>query len=193
MGHVNPLPLLSHTKAWEVGFQFGAKQTAVFHVGYEARYDTTLDWVTITTVLYITFLYWTASYQWHLKRGQVTQRQTKTENHSLDPSFNSSFTAITRRMSDLSTCVGMERLASAGSLDISSRFSICGYQCSFNYKTFRTIQCLWEVSSDTLCCLEIYPLATLPKHYRQAERKNSFSSEKPPVVFFLAVVSKDDQ
>lgn len=74
--------------------------------------------------------------------------------------------------------------ASTGSLDISSRFSICGHQLSFDSNNFRTIQCLREVISEAFCCLGISLLAVLAKHDRQAAQKNIFSTEKATVFFF---------
>lgn len=168
---------MSHTKAWEVGFPLGVKQTAVFHDGYWVRYDTTLDIVTNTTVVYMVFLYWTTSYQRHLRRGQVTQRHKKNQTENIG-SLNSSFTALTRQDVSSHYSVGRERLASAGSLDISSPFSICGHQCSFNYKTFSIIQCLWEVSSDTLCSLVTSLLAALFQKLSFLREATSFLSRR---------------
>lgn len=94
------------------------------------------------------------------KEGASHTKTQKNQTENIG-SLNSSFTALTRQDVSSHYSVGRERLASAGSLDISSPFSICGHQCSFNCKTFSIIQCLWEVSSDTLCSLVTSLLAAL--------------------------------
>lgn len=55
MGYARQPALLSHTKAYEGGFLFGMRQTAVFHDGYWVGNDSTLDIVTIPTVVYMIF------------------------------------------------------------------------------------------------------------------------------------------
>ena len=89
-GHVHPLPLLSHTKAWEVGFQLGVKKNCciscwrldeIWHyAGYSySHYSGLHDITVLKLILPVSIKEWNSN------------METKKKTIHWFPSFNSSF------------------------------------------------------------------------------------------------------